>query len=81
MLFTSQIESGFEYIKIYEGGSEYADLVKNITGIHAQTNVSVPGNQMFVKFESSSTDAYRKGFRAVIHKIGKLTSSIKFLKN
>ena len=73
------IDSGFEYLKIYEGGSEYADLVKNITGIHAQTNVSVPGNQMFVKFETSSKVA-RKGFRAYIHRIGNLISLEKICK-
>ena len=56
-------------MKIYEGGSEYADLVKSFTGIHKQTKVSVPGNQMFVKFETSSTVA-SKGFTAFIHRIG-----------
>ena len=55
---------------IYEGGNEYADLVKNITGIHKQTKVSVPGNQIFVKFETSSKVS-KKGFRAYIHRIGK----------
>ena len=55
---------------IYEGGSEYADLVRNFTGNHTHTKVSVPGNQMFVKFETSST-VTRKGFKAFIHKIGK----------
>ena len=68
-----------EEIKIYGGGSEYADLVKSFTGIHKQTKVSVPGNQMFVKFETSSTVA-SKGFKAFIHKIGKLILS-KILKN
>ena len=55
---------------IYEGGSEYADLVKNITGIKKQTNVTIPSNQMFVRFETSLTTA-KKRFRALIHKIGK----------
>ena len=40
-------------------------------GIHKQTNVTVPGNQMFVKFETSSTFA-KKRFMAYIHRIGKL---------
>ena len=66
----------FEYINIYEGGSEYADLVKSITGIHNQTKVSVPGNQMLVKFETSSKSS-SKGFRAFIHKIGKLILLLK----
>ena len=60
-------------MEIYEGGNEYAHLVRNITGIHKQTKVSIPGNQMFVKFESSSTVS-SKGFKAFIHKIGKLIS-------
>ena len=58
-------------MEIYEGGNEYAYLVRNITGIHKQTKVSIPGNQMFVKFETSSTVA-SKGFKAFIHKIGKI---------
>ena len=58
-----------ESIKIYGGGSEYADLVKSFTGIHKQTKVSVPGNQMFVKYETTSTVATR-GFKAFIHRIG-----------
>ena len=57
-------------MEIYEGGNEYTDLVKNFTGIHNQTKVSVPSNQMFVKFETSST-VTSKGFKA-IHKIGKI---------
>ena len=68
---SSQLQSGFEYIKIYEGGSEYANLVENITGSHTQTNISISGNQMFVKFKSTST-VTSKGFKAFIHKIGKL---------
>ena len=54
-------------MEIYEGGNEYADLVRNFTGIHKQTKVAVPGNQMFVKFESIST-VTRKGFMAFIQK-------------
>ena len=58
-----------DYIKIFEGGSEYQDHIKNFTGIHKQTNVSVPGNQMFVKFETTSKVA-TKGFKAFIHRFG-----------
>ena len=66
-------------MEIYEGGNEYAHLVRNITGIHKQTKVSIPGNQMFVKFETSS-NVVSKGFTAFIHKIGKLIW-IDFLKD
>ena len=59
-----------ESIKIYGGGSEYADLVKSFTGIHKQTKVSVPGNQILVEYEISSIVGRRKGFTAFIHRIG-----------
>ena len=61
---------GDSYQLCYDGGNEYADLVRNLTGIYKQTKVAVPGNQMFVKYETSSNVA-RKGFRAFIQKIGK----------
>ena len=54
---------------MYDGGSEYADLVETMTGIHQQINVSVPSNQMFIEFETRSKVA-TKGFRAFIHRIG-----------
>ena len=54
---------------MYDGGSEYADLVETMTGIHQQINVSVPSNQMFIEFETSSKVA-TKGFSAFIHRIG-----------
>ena len=74
-IFTSLIslykfDSGFESIKIYEGGSEYGGLVRNITGIYKQTRVVVPGNQMFVKFEMHSNVVASNGFKAYIHRIG-----------
>ena len=37
--------------------------------MHKQSKVSVPGNQMFVKFESSLNVA-SKGFMAFIQRIG-----------
>ena len=43
--------------------------------------MSVPGNQMFVKFETSSK-VTRVGFKAFIHKIGtNLSHQNKFLEN
>ena len=56
-------------MEIYNGGSENADLVKNMTGLHKQTKVSIPGNQVFVKFEANPI-VTRKGFNASIHIIG-----------
>ena len=39
-----------------------------MTGTHNQTKISVPGNQMFITFESISIT--KKGFKAFIYKIG-----------
>ena len=44
--------------------------MRNITGIHKQTKVLVPGNQMFVKFETSQNAVASNGFKAYIHRIG-----------
>ena len=45
----------------------------NMTGMHNQTKISVPGNQMFMTFESNSTKFVKKGFQAFIDKIGMLS--------
>ena len=45
----------------------------NMTGMHNQTKISVPGNQMFITFESNSTAFAKKGFKAFIDKIGMLS--------
>ena len=42
----------------------------NMTGMHNQTKISVPGNQMFITFESNSTIFTKKGFEAFINEIG-----------
>ena len=57
--------SGFESLQIYDGGSKYSDLIKNMTGIHRNTKVSIPRNQMFVVFETSSIVS-KRGFNASI---------------
>ena len=44
----------------------------NMTGMHNQTKISVPGNQMFITFESNSTKFAKIGFKAFIDKIGML---------
>ena len=40
-----------------------------LTGNHNHMKISVPGNQMYITFESNSTFA-KKGFKAFIQKIG-----------
>ena len=57
--------SGHDYLRVYDGGSKYSDLIKSMTGTYRNTKVSTPGNQMFVAFEISSRVA-KRGFMASI---------------
>ena len=62
-----QIEKGLDYIKIYDGGSQFSEVVANLSGIFNQTKVSIPGNQVFINFEVNSiSDNKIKGFNAFI---------------
>ena len=62
-----QIEKGLDHIKIYDGGSQYSEVVANLSGIYNQTKVSIPGNQVFINFEVNSiSDNKIKGFNAFI---------------
>ena len=62
-----QIEKGHDYIKIYDGGSQYSEVVANLSGIYNQTKISVPGNQVFISFEANSnSDNNNKGFMTYI---------------
>ena len=62
-----QIEKGLDYIEIYDGGSQYSEVVANLSGIFNQTKVSIPGNQVFINFEVNSiSDNKIKGFNAFI---------------
>ena len=58
--------SGHDYLRVYDGGSKYSDLIKSMTGVYKNTKVSGPRNQIFVNFETNSLVA-RKGFEASIH--------------
>ena len=54
-------------MKIYDGGSNYSDLIKSMTGSYRNTKVSSPGNQVFIGFETTSIVA-KRGFKASIIK-------------
>ena len=58
-------------MEIFEGGNDNAHLVRNITGIPKQTKIAVPGNQMFVRFETNpaETNSIGTGFNASIQRI------------
>ena len=62
-----QIEKGHDYIRIYDGGSQYSEVFETFSGIHNQTKVLVPGNQVFISFEAKAmSDNEKKGFVALI---------------
>ena len=68
-----QIEKGHDYIKIYDGGSQYSEVVANLSGIYNQTKISVPGNQVFISFEANSnSDNNNKGFMTYILEKGNI---------
>ena len=52
-------------MKIYDGGSKYSDLIKSMNGTYKNEKVSIPGNQMYIAYETRSTIA-KKGFKAFI---------------
>ena len=59
--------------KIYDGGSEYSEVVENLSGIYNQTKVSVPSNQVFISFEANSKfDNKNKDFMAYIIEKGNI---------
>ena len=57
--------NGFDYLKVYDGGSNYSNLIKELTGTYSNELVSVPRNQMFVTFETTSMVTGR-GFKASV---------------
>ena len=62
-----QIEKGHDYIRIYDGGNQYSEVFETLSGIHNQTKVLVPGNQVFISFEAKAmSDDEMKGFVALI---------------
>ena len=65
IFFKKQLESGYDYLKVYDGGSNYSDLIENMTGSYRNTKVSSPRNQMFIEFQTTSTVA-KRGFNASI---------------
>ena len=60
-----KLDSGFDNLRIYDGGNKYSDLIKSMTGTYRNKKVSVPRNQMLVAFETTSTVA-KRGFKASI---------------
>ena len=61
-----QLEYGFDYLKIYNGGNDYSNQIAELTGIYNRTKVSIPRNQMFIVFDTNNSTT-KKGFKAFIH--------------
>ena len=64
--FLKQLEYGFDYLKIYNGGNDYSNQIAELTGIYNRTKVSIPRNQMFIVFDTNNSTT-KKGFKAFIH--------------
>ena len=66
MSFLLQLEDGsIDFLSIHNGGSDDSEMVAKLTGIMNYTKISIPGNQMFVVFQTNH-DIVRKGFHALI---------------
>ena len=65
LLFILQLENENDFLSVYEGGSDQAKLIAHMTGIMNDARISIPGNQMFVVFDTNA-DIVKKGFSASI---------------
>ena len=49
-----------------------SDLIKNITGIYGNIEISIPRNQMFVVYKAkSNSTVFKKGFKVSIVENGR----------
>ena len=46
---------------MYEGGSEMGNMIANLTGDKSSTQITIPGNQIFVVFHTNG-NIVGKGF-------------------
>ena len=54
-----------DFLSIHDGGSDQSKVVAKLTGQINDTQIDVPGNQMFVVFNTNDK-IIRKGFHALI---------------
>ena len=54
-----------DFLYVYEGGSEKGKMIANMTGTMSNTQISIPGNQMYIEFHTNSYIG-GKGFNANI---------------
>ena len=60
-----QLEKDKDFLYIYEGGSEKGKMIANMTGKKSDTQISIPGIQMFVVFHTNGQIG-EKGFNVKI---------------
>ena len=60
-----QLEDGNDFLTIYNGGSNSSEMYAKLTGAMNDTNIAIPGNQMFLVFHTNEK-IVRKGFQALI---------------
>ena len=65
MFFLLQLEDGIDFLSIHNGGSDDSEMVAMLTGTINEHTISIPGNQMFVVFNTNE-EIVRKGFQALI---------------
>ena len=65
MSFLLQLEDGVDFLSIHNGGSDDSEMVAKLTGQMNDTKIAIPGNQMFVVFNTNE-EIVRKGFHALI---------------
>ena len=63
--FLFQLEETNDFLSIHNGGSDNSEMVVKLSGQMYDTEISIPGNQMFVIFQTNDEIVY-KGFHALI---------------
>ena len=65
VVFLLQLEDTNDFLEIYNGGSDNSEMLAKLTGQMNETEISIPGNQIFVVFKTNHK-IVRKGFHALI---------------
>ena len=63
--FLLQLEDTYDFLDIYNGGSDDSEMVAILTDQMNDTTISISGNQMFVVFKTNHK-IVAKGFHALV---------------
>ena len=61
-----KVEDGKGFFTVHEGGSNKGKLISSMTGKKNGTQISIPGNQMFVVFHTNGEIAKTKIFAKIM---------------